>query len=43
MAIIEGGFILSRSFNDPIIVARLSRQFRQYLGLLFAGCNRQRT
>jgi TetR/AcrR family transcriptional regulator, transcriptional repressor for nem operon len=36
MAIIEGGFILSRSFNDPIIVARLSRQFRQYLELLFA-------
>ena len=36
MAIIEGGFILSRSFNDPIIVARLARQFRQYLELLFA-------
>jgi len=35
MAIIEGGFILSRSFNDPIIVARLARQFRQYLELLF--------
>lgn len=37
MAIIEGGFILSRSYNDPIIVARLSRQFRQYLELLFVG------
>lgn len=36
MAIIEGGFILSRSFNDPLIVARMSRQFRQYLELLFA-------
>lgn len=35
MAIIEGGFILQRSFNDPLIVARLSRQFRQYLELLF--------
>ncbi len=35
MAIVEGGFILSRSYNDPIIVARLSRQFRQYLELLF--------
>lgn len=39
MAIIEGGFVLSRSFNDPLIVARMSRQFRQYLELLFAGRN----
>ncbi|MDP2410617.1 MAG: TetR/AcrR family transcriptional regulator [Pseudolabrys sp.] len=37
MAIVEGGFILSRSYNDPIIVARLSRQFRQYLELLFVS------
>ncbi len=37
MAIVEGGFILSRSFNDPLIVARLSRQFRQYLELLFGA------
>jgi TetR/AcrR family transcriptional regulator, transcriptional repressor for nem operon len=37
MAIIEGGFILSRNFNDPLLVTRLSRQFRQYLELLFAG------
>jgi hypothetical protein len=36
MTIIEGGFILSRAYNDPVIVARLSRQFRQYLELLFA-------
>ena len=36
VAIIEGGFILSRSYNDPVIVARLSRQFRHYLELLFA-------
>jgi TetR/AcrR family transcriptional repressor of nem operon len=35
MAIIEGGFILSRSFNDPVMVARLARQFRQYVELLF--------
>ena len=35
MAIIEGGFVLSRSFNDPFLVARLSRQFRHYLELLF--------
>jgi len=37
MAIIEGGFILSRSHRDPMLVARQSRQFRQYLELLFAG------
>jgi TetR/AcrR family transcriptional repressor of nem operon len=44
MAIIEGGFILSRSFNDPVAVARLSRQFRQYVELLFrARAKRQRT
>jgi len=36
MAIIEGGFILSRSYNDVTLVARQSRQFRQYLELLFA-------
>jgi TetR/AcrR family transcriptional repressor of nem operon len=35
-AMIEGGFILSRSYNDPYILARQSRQFRQYLELLFA-------
>jgi TetR/AcrR family transcriptional repressor of nem operon len=35
MAIIEGGFILSRSYNDASFVARQSRQFRQYLELLF--------
>ena len=36
MAIIEGGFILQRIFNDPLIIARLARQFRQYLEMLFA-------
>jgi TetR/AcrR family transcriptional repressor of nem operon len=41
MATIEGGFILSRSYNDPVIVARLSRQFRQYLELLFADRARE--
>lgn len=35
VALIEGGFILSRSYNDAAIVARQSRQFRQYLELLF--------
>jgi TetR/AcrR family transcriptional repressor of nem operon len=35
MSIIEGGFILSRSLNDATLVARQSRQFRQYLELLF--------
>jgi len=37
IAIIEGGFVLSRSYNDPLAVARLSRQFRQYIELLFAA------
>ena len=36
MAVLEGGFILSRNFNDPMLVVRLSRQYRQYLELLFA-------
>ncbi|MGE0565036.1 MAG: TetR/AcrR family transcriptional regulator [Pseudolabrys sp.] len=35
MAIIEGGFVLSRAYSDPTLVARLSRQFRQYIELLF--------
>jgi len=35
VAIIEGGFILTRSYNDATLVARQSRQFRQYLELLF--------
>jgi TetR/AcrR family transcriptional repressor of nem operon len=35
MSIIEGGFILSRSYNDPAIIARLTRQFRTYFELLF--------
>ena len=36
VAIIEGGLILSRSYRDAHLVARQSRQFRNYLGLLFA-------
>jgi TetR/AcrR family transcriptional repressor of nem operon len=45
MAIVEGGFILSRSFNDPLVVARLSRQFRQYIELQFRpnAAKRRRT
>lgn len=35
VAIIEGGLILSRSFDDAHLVARQSRQFRNYLQLLF--------
>jgi TetR/AcrR family transcriptional repressor of nem operon len=35
VAIIEGGLILSRSYHDPHFVARQSRQFRNYLELLF--------
>lgn len=36
VALIEGGFILTRSYNDPALVARQSRQFRLFLELLFA-------
>ncbi len=35
VAIIEGGLILSRSYGDPHLLARQSRQFRNYLELLF--------
>jgi TetR/AcrR family transcriptional repressor of nem operon len=36
VAIVEGGLILSRSYGDPHLVARQSRQFRNYLGVLFS-------
>ena len=36
VAIIEGGLILSRSYGDAHLVARQSRQFRNYLMLIFA-------
>jgi TetR/AcrR family transcriptional repressor of nem operon len=36
MAIIEGGFILARSYGDAQLVARQAKQFRQYVELLFA-------
>jgi TetR/AcrR family transcriptional repressor of nem operon len=36
VAIVEGGLILSRSYGDAHLVARQSRQFRNYLELLFA-------
>ncbi len=35
MSIVEGGFILSLSYRDPIFIARQSKQFRHYLQLLF--------
>ena len=36
IAIIEGGFIVSRSYGDKALTIRLSKQFRNYLKLLFA-------
>ena len=36
VSIIEGGLILSRSYGNSRLVARQSRQFRNYLELLFA-------
>lgn len=35
MSIIEGGFILSKSLQDPQLIARSVRQFRSYLQLIF--------
>ena len=32
---IEGGYILARAYNDPYVMVRLLKQFRQYLELLF--------
>jgi TetR/AcrR family transcriptional repressor of nem operon len=37
MSIFEGALVLQRSYNDPVILARLLRQFRQYFELLFAA------
>ncbi len=37
ISIFEGAIILSRSFNDPLILSRQLRQFRQYFELLFAA------
>ena len=35
MAIVEGGFVISRAYHDKTLTIRLSRQFRNYLKLLF--------
>lgn len=35
ISIFEGALVLSRSFNDPALVVRQLRQFRQYFALLF--------
>ncbi|MDJ0569867.1 MAG: TetR/AcrR family transcriptional regulator [Pleurocapsa sp. MO_192.B19] len=35
ICIIEGGFILSKSLQDPKLIARSVRQFRRYLQLIF--------
>jgi TetR/AcrR family transcriptional repressor of nem operon len=37
VSIFEGAIILTRSYNDPIILVRQLRQFRQYFELLFAA------
>ena len=37
MSIIEGAFILGRSYNDPKFLTRQSKQFRQYLKLVFSN------
>lgn len=42
MATIEGGFILSRSFNDAGAVVRAARNFRQYIELLFRSATGKR-
>jgi TetR/AcrR family transcriptional repressor of nem operon len=41
LAVFEGAIILSRSFNDPMLLVRQLRQFRQYFELLFAERVRQ--
>ena len=40
IAIFEGALILSRSLNDPALVVRQLRQFRQYFELQFARWRR---
>lgn len=35
MAIVEGGFLIARSYEDKTLTIRLSTQFRNYLKLLF--------
>jgi TetR/AcrR family transcriptional repressor of nem operon len=35
VAVIQGGLVLGRAYNDIKMLARQSRQFRNYLGLLF--------
>lgn len=35
LCVIEGGFILSKSLQEPKLMARTSRQFRYYIKLIF--------
>lgn len=42
VSIIEGGLVLQRAYGDVRMTARQSEQFRNYLGLLFGGRDRQR-
>ena len=37
IAIIQGGLVLGRAYNDIRMTARQSEQFRNYLALLFDG------
>ena len=37
VAIIQGGLVLGRAYNDNRMTARQSEQFRNYLALLFDG------
>ena len=40
IAIFEGALVLARSYDDPTLVVRQLRQFRQYFELLFARWRR---
>ncbi|MCP4306104.1 MAG: hypothetical protein GY788_14740, partial [bacterium] len=40
VAIIEGGLVLQRAYDDVRMTSRQSEQFRNYLRLLFAGPKR---
>ena len=43
VAIIQGGLVLGRAYNDVRMMARQSEQFRNYLALLFDGRNSKAT
>jgi TetR/AcrR family transcriptional repressor of nem operon len=37
VSVVEGGFVLARAYGDGHLTARQSKQFRNYLELLFGG------